>query len=94
MFQPSLENTPIEYPPGASEIVISILDEVGDLAKLMELFYLSREPGLLEILRWLASLPNDVRQQIAEFALVGRANYTLHVERAQPSMLVLTRGPD
>jgi hypothetical protein len=94
MFQPSLENTPIEYPPGASEIIISILDEVGDLAKLMELFYLSREPGLLDILRWLASLPNDVRQQIAEFALAGRVNYTLRVDRAQPSMLVLTQGPD
>jgi len=94
MFQPSLENTPIEFPPGASEIVISILDEVGDLAKLMELFYLSREPGLLDILRWLAVLPDEVRQQLTQFALAGPPTCALRVERVHASTLVLKWGPD
>jgi cell division inhibitor SulA len=94
MFQPSLENTSIDKPPCTSEIVVSILDEVGDLANLMEMFYLSREPGLLEILRWLATLSEEARQQLVEFASAGRVDHTVRVERTQPSVIMLKLGPE
>jgi hypothetical protein len=94
MFQPSLENTHIETRPCASEIVVSILDEVGDLAKLMEVFYLSREPDLLEILRWLATLSAESRQQLAEFASAGRLDHTVRLERTQPSVITLKLAPE
>jgi hypothetical protein len=94
MFQPLLEieKSSIETQPGASEIIVSILDEVGDLAKLMEMFYLSRENGLLDIMRWLAALPEEARREVYEFAKAGRPQSSIKIERTHDGTLVIRHG--
>jgi len=76
--------------PSAREIVSSIL-ESGDLSQLVEVFYLSREPGLLETVRWLASLSEDARQQLGEF-VEAAGGQTIHIERPDATTLVMKRG--
>jgi hypothetical protein len=48
---------------GPAEILVGILRELGDLPRLMEFYYLWREPGLAEILRSLSTAaPHDLEQ--------------------------------
>ena len=89
MKQPLPEELPGDSPHRAQEIVVSILDEVGDLSRLMEVFYFAREPELLNTLRWLASLPEEVRQQLADFAAAEPAGHAVHAERPDPATLLL-----
>jgi hypothetical protein len=77
-----------DEPPGAREIVLNILLE-SDPARLIEVFYIAREPGFLETLRWLASLPDDARRQLNEFIGVG-GKHDVHVVRPDWHNLVLT----
>lgn len=44
-----------------SAVADCILSECKDSARLLELFYWSREPGLLEIMRTIASMPEEAR---------------------------------
>ena len=77
--------------PSANEILASILEEVGDLGNLMELFYLSREPGALDVLRWVASLPEKQRGELMEFiAEAGKGKKAVRVKRRGERELVLT----
>jgi hypothetical protein len=83
------EEFPGEPPHRAHEIVVSILDEVGDLSRLMEVFYFAREPELLNALRWLAALPEEARQQLADFAAAEPAGHAVQAERPDPTTLLL-----
>jgi len=56
-----------EAPPDALDIVRDILDEVESLPRLIEVHYLMREPGLLDILRALAALSGDDRSRFEEY---------------------------
>lgn len=53
--------------PKAEELVNAILSECRDPARLLELYYWSTEPELLPIIRSLASLPIETRQQLGAF---------------------------
>ncbi len=76
------------YVPGAHDIVADILLEGGDLARLMEVFYFSLEPGMPQTVRWLASLPEDARRELGEFAAAGR--HDVRIERPDAMTLVMT----
>lgn len=76
--------------PAAHEIVSAVLSEIGDVSRLMELVYLTRQPGLLETLRWFTSLREDYRRELQEFAISSGPD-TILVERSDPSTLVIRR---
>ena len=90
MSRPSPEKTSVASSPGADEIIVSILEELGDPAALMEVFYLSREPDCLAMLRWLAMLPEEERHILAQFARAARQSDALRVETPDPNRLLLT----
>jgi hypothetical protein len=77
--------------PSANEILASILEEVGDFSNLIELFYLSRDPGTLDVLRWFASLPDKPRGELMEFiAAAGKRKKAISLKRTRDRALVLT----
>jgi hypothetical protein len=76
--------------PSANEILASILEEVGDLSNLIELFYLSREPGALDVLRWVASLPEKPRRELIEFIrAAAKRKKAIRLKRTGEGALVL-----
>lgn len=89
MSQQLLEDSCNDPIPSADEIIINILEEVGNLSNFMEVFYFSREPDCLAVLRWLSMLSDAERQQLGQFAKLARAGDALRVVRPQPNTLML-----
>lgn len=56
-----------EAPPDAVDIVRDILREVESLPRLMEIYYLAQEPGLLDLLRDLGALADDDRRRLQDY---------------------------
>jgi len=50
-----------------ARILQLILAECEDSARLLELFYFSREPGMLEVIRALVAMPEQTRASIEAF---------------------------
>jgi len=55
----------------SARIIRSMLAECGDSARLLELFYFSREPDVLEIMRAIAALPEEARAALDAFLAVS-----------------------
>lgn len=85
-MSPPSPDDPDDYLPSAHDIVAHILLESGDLARLTELFYFSREPGLIEAVRWLAALPEDTRRELVAFAT---ERHDVRVERPDAATLLV-----
>jgi hypothetical protein len=83
---PSDDNAPAAY-----EIVSGILAEIGDLSRLMEIYYFSSEPEFFKIACWLASLSDDASQQLGEF-VEAAGGQPIHIERPDATTLVMKRG--
>jgi len=58
-------------PPRTAKLLRSILAECGDSSRLLELYYFSREPDMLEIMRAIAALPEDARTALDAFLAVS-----------------------
>jgi hypothetical protein len=52
--------THLESPSEAHELIKSIVEQ-GGARSVMEMFYWSREPGLLELMRAIATMPENAR---------------------------------
>ena len=57
-------------PQRTAKLLRSILAECGD-ARLLELYYFSREPDMLDIMRAIAALPEDARAALEAFLAVS-----------------------
>jgi len=77
-----------EPPPHPIDIVRDILHESEGLPRLMETFYLAQEPGLLEIMRALVSLPEDERFRLLQY-LSRRRDQHMYVREAPNGELVI-----
>jgi len=55
----------------SARIIRSMLAECGDSSRLLELFYFSREPDVLEIIRAVAALPEEARAALEAFLAVS-----------------------
>lgn len=77
----------------AEEIVASILNDIGDLPRLMEFYYFWREPDYLDILRWLSTVPEDELRQAAAFIKSVPDGSTVRVERSGPTTLIVKFAP-
>jgi len=58
-------------PPRSAKLLQSMLAECGDSSRLLELYYFSREPEVLEIMRAIAALPEDARASLEAFLAVS-----------------------
>ena len=88
MYQPWLDEIADEAPLHPIDIVRDILAQVESLPRLLEIHYLLREPGLLEIMRVLGSLPEDERQRLLGY-LAGQDQRRLQVRQSSTGTLVL-----
>jgi hypothetical protein len=79
-----------EDAPAAHDIVLGALVEIGDIARLMEIAYVLNEPGLFEVTRWLASLPDGSRRQLEAFVeAVGTDS--VRIDRPDLNQIAITR---
>lgn len=67
MSQPLPEEITDALPPQAADMVRDILRDLGSLSRLMEVYYLACEPGMIDILRGLAALPDEDRNRLREY---------------------------
>jgi hypothetical protein len=88
MSQQSLDQIADEPLLHPIDIVCDLLREVGSVAQLMEIHYLMREPGMLEIMRDLGALSNDDRNRLHEYLACHRRG-RLRVRELPPSALIL-----
>jgi hypothetical protein len=65
--KPATLNTEAE---GTRSKVIAALDESNNWSHVLELHYWSREPGMLDIMRALATMPEDTRAMIETFCAI------------------------
>jgi len=74
----------------ATKIIQSVLAECEDSSRLLELFYLSREPGLLEILRAVAAMPEEARASLEAFFTMSHEPASIRAGWDRSGRLTLT----
>jgi hypothetical protein len=58
--------------PSSERLVRILLDECGTASRVLELYYWSREPGMRDIIRHIAEMPESARSALEVFvALAG-----------------------
>lgn len=77
-----------EAEPHPIDIIRDILRESENLPRLMETFYLAQEPGLLEIIRALVSLPEDERFRLLQYLSRHREEH-MYVREEPSGALVI-----
>jgi hypothetical protein len=86
---------PAEQPVTQRDMVLEMLVDSlleGNFARLLETYYISREPGYFYALHWLASLSEQARQRLGDFIGIAE-NYDVYVERSNRLTLVLNLVP-
>jgi hypothetical protein len=61
-----------EPEPKLAEVIESIIVDCGDPARVLELYYWSREPGVLEVIRSVMALPPRTRALLEGFLAVAQ----------------------
>lgn len=87
MSQQSLDAPEVELHP--IDILRDILAQAGTLSRLMEVHYLVQEPGMLDIVRCLAALPEDDRVRLLRFLQAQGSPSQLRVREAGPGVVRL-----
>jgi hypothetical protein len=57
---------------GAAHVIRTLIAGRANPAELFELYYLTREPGILYLLRALAAMPDDTRAALEAFMALAR----------------------
>jgi len=73
----------------SAKIVESIFAECKDSARLLEVLYFSREPGMLEIIRAIAALPEETRAALEAFLAVSHESSSITANWDAAGRLVL-----
>ena len=78
-------------PATAAEVkeLVTAITEQGNLARLLELYYWSREPGFLEIVRACAGMPEDARAAVEAFVAMAQDPATITASWDQAGRLIL-----
>jgi hypothetical protein len=76
--------------PTESERLLRILvTECGSLAGVLEAHYWSKEPGLIEIMRGIALMPEDTRAALEAFIALARETKSVTARLDQRGVLTL-----
>lgn len=87
MSQQSLDAPEVELHP--IDILRDILAQAGTLSRLMEIHYLVQEPGLLDIMRYVAGLSDGDRAKLLRFLGAHESPSRLRVHEVGSGMLHL-----
>lgn len=88
MSQLSLNDLAADTPPHTIDIIRDILHDAGNLPKLMEVYYLAQEAGLLEIMRGLSTLSDDDRKRLQEY-MIRRRHRALRVRELPTGAMMM-----
>ncbi len=88
LLSPQVDPMADDTPLHPLDIVRDILREAESLPRLMEVHYITQEPGLIEIMRGLIALPDDERFRLQHY-LAGRRGRRLHVRETPNGALII-----
>ena len=57
---------------GAGALLAALIDGGADTSRLLELYYWTREPGIVELIRTYLDLPERTQRNLSTFLLNGR----------------------
>jgi len=75
--------------PAAERLIRTLVAGCGSPAEALELYYWSREPGLIEIVRGIAAMPEDTRAAIEAFIALARDAKSVRAELGSRGVLTL-----
>ncbi len=73
----------------ADKLVRTLLAACDDPAVALELLYWSREPGLVQVIRAIATMPEDTRASLEAFVALARDMRTVSARLGQSGALTL-----
>lgn len=76
--------------PTVDAVLQKILQQLGSPARVIEMYYWSRERDLLEITRAVAAMPQETREMLAAFLALSRDHETISAEFDPSGRLSLT----
>lgn len=76
----------------ASELIKTLVNGGVDTSRLLELYYWTREPGIVELIRAYLDLPERTQRSLSTFLLNGRPRF-IAGSFDQQGRLVLARIP-
>jgi hypothetical protein len=81
-------NVRLSNDPATEHLIRTLVAGCGSPAQALELYYWSREPGLIEVIRGIATMPENTRAALEAFIALARD--TRSVKAALDSRGVLT----
>jgi hypothetical protein len=89
--QPSAPRRSAKRAPksGAAHVIRTLIAGRANPAELFELYYLTREPGILYLLRALAAMPDDTRAAFEAFVAVARDSMAIAAQLDPRGILTL-----
>lgn len=79
-------------PKRSAERLIRMLAACTSPAEMLELYYWSKEPGLVEIIRRVATMPEETRAAIEAFIMLARDTTSVSADLDQRGVLRLSSG--
>jgi len=75
--------------PATERLIRTLVSGCGSPAEALELYYWSREPGLIEVIRGIATMPEDTRAAIEAFIALARDAKSIKAELDARGVLTL-----
>ena len=86
--RPKRSNSRSSHDPATQRLIRTLVEGCGSPAEALELYYWSREPGLIEVIRGIATMPENTRAAIEAFVALARDTKSITAE------LDFARGAD
>ena len=82
-------NTRSSHDPATKRLIRTLVEGCGSPAEALELYYSSREPGLIEVIRAIATMPESTRAAIEAFIALARDTKSIKAEIDSCGVLTL-----
>jgi len=82
-------NTRSSHDPATERLIRTLVEGCGSPAEALELYYWSREPGLIEVIRGIATMPENTRAAIEAFVALARDTRSITAELDSRGVLTL-----
>jgi hypothetical protein len=82
-------NVRLSSDPATEHLIRTLVAGCGSPAQALELYYWSREPGLIEVIRGIATMPEETRAAIEAFIALARDTRSVKAELNSRGVLTL-----
>ena len=82
-------NTRSSHDPATERLIRTLVEGCGSPAEALELYYWSREHGLIEVIRGIATMPENTRAAIEAFVALARDPRSITAELDSRGVLTL-----